>query len=60
MKEEVPLASPLARQWPCEWEPEQIMVQGSHMLTHGLCPIASDRTRAPCFESTQLPGVLSS
>lgn len=61
MKEEVPLASPLARQWPCvpggqsarveEWGPEQIMVQGSHMLTHGLCPIA--RKQQPSRNAAQ-------
>lgn len=61
MKEEVPLASPLARQWPCvpggqsarveEWEPEQIMVQGSHMLTQGPCPIA--RKQQPSWNAAQ-------
>lgn len=61
MKEEVPLTSPLARQWPCvpggqsarveEWEPEQIMVQGSHMLTQGPCPIA--RKQQPSWNAAQ-------
>lgn len=61
MKEEVPLPNPLARQWTCvpggesasveEWEPEEIMVPGSRMLTHGLCPTA--RKQQPSQNATQ-------
>ena len=34
-----------------EWEPEQIMVQGSHMLTQGPCPIA--RKQQPSWNAAQ-------